>query len=34
MLSAVFGELASGAWKGGLGTHVLSGVAPFYTVYE
>jgi alpha-methylacyl-CoA racemase len=34
MLSAVFGELASGMWKGGLGTHILSGIAPFYTVYE
>ena len=34
LLSAVFGELASGLWKGGLGTHLLSGVAPFYAVYE
>jgi alpha-methylacyl-CoA racemase len=34
LLSAAFGELASGMWRGGRGTHVLSGVAPFYGVYE
>jgi alpha-methylacyl-CoA racemase len=34
LLSAAFGELASGMWKGGRGTHVLSGAAPFYGVYR
>jgi alpha-methylacyl-CoA racemase len=34
LLSAAFGELASGMWAGGRGTHVLSGVAPFYSVYR
>jgi alpha-methylacyl-CoA racemase len=34
LLSAAFGERASGMWRGGRGTHVLSGVAPFYGVYE
>jgi alpha-methylacyl-CoA racemase len=34
LLSAAFGERASGSWRGGRGTHVLSGVAPFYGVYE
>jgi alpha-methylacyl-CoA racemase len=34
LLSAAFGELASGSWKGGRGTHVLSGAAPFYGVYR
>jgi len=34
LLSAAFGELAAGMWQGGRGTHVLSGVAPFYGVYE
>jgi alpha-methylacyl-CoA racemase len=34
LLSAAFGELASGMWKGGRGTHVLSGAAPFYGVYQ
>jgi alpha-methylacyl-CoA racemase len=34
LLSAAFGERATGLWRGGRGTHVLSGVAPFYGVYE
>jgi alpha-methylacyl-CoA racemase len=34
LLSAAFGERASGLWSGGRGTHVLSGTAPFYGVYE
>lgn len=34
LLSAAFGERASGMWSGGRGTHVLSGVAPFYGVYQ
>ena len=34
LLSAAFGERASGSWPGGRGTHVLSGTAPFYGVYE
>jgi len=34
LLSAAFGERASGMWVGGRGTHVLSGAAPFYGVYE
>ena len=34
LLSAAFGELASGFWAGGRGTHVLSGAAPFYGVYR
>jgi alpha-methylacyl-CoA racemase len=34
LLSAAFGERASGMWKGGRGTHVLSGAAPFYGVYR
>jgi alpha-methylacyl-CoA racemase len=34
LLSAAFGELASGMWAGGRGTHVLSGVAPFYGTYR
>jgi len=34
LLSAAFGERASGMWPGGLGTHPLSGTAPFYGVYE
>ena len=34
LLSAALGERASGFWAGGRGTHVLSGAAPFYGVYE
>jgi alpha-methylacyl-CoA racemase len=34
LLSAAFGERASGFWAGGRGTHVLSGAAPFYGVYR
>jgi alpha-methylacyl-CoA racemase len=34
LLSAAFGERASGLWDGQRGTHLLSGVAPFYTVYR
>jgi alpha-methylacyl-CoA racemase len=34
LLSAAFGERASGMWSGGRGTHLLSGTAPFYGVYE
>jgi alpha-methylacyl-CoA racemase len=34
LLTAAFGERASGMWPGGRGTHVLSGAAPFYGVYE
>jgi alpha-methylacyl-CoA racemase len=34
MLSAIFGELESGDWPGTRGTHVLSGAAPFYGVYQ
>jgi alpha-methylacyl-CoA racemase len=34
LLSAAFGELATGFWSGGRGTHVLSGAAPFYGVYR
>jgi alpha-methylacyl-CoA racemase len=34
LLSAAFGERASGMWPGGRGTHLLSGTAPFYGVYE
>jgi alpha-methylacyl-CoA racemase len=34
LLSAAFGERSSGQWPGGRGTHVLSGTAPFYGVYE
>lgn len=34
LLSAAFGELASGMWDGERGTHLLSGAAPFYGVYR
>jgi alpha-methylacyl-CoA racemase len=34
MLTALFGERASGGWKGGRGTHMLSGAAPFYGTYQ
>ena len=34
LLSAAFGERASGMWDGRRGTHLLSGTAPFYGVYE
>ncbi|WP_419851181.1 CaiB/BaiF CoA transferase family protein [Candidatus Poriferisocius sp.] len=34
LLSAAFGERASGMWDGRRGTHLLSGTVPFYGVYE